>query len=74
MCGIYREQNKEELIPETVHAGLECGYFKQKNPGLELIVLGADLKDIHTTGETLYTDRLGVLCSLLKELHRTIEK
>ncbi|MCB6202073.1 M20/M25/M40 family metallo-hydrolase [Extibacter muris] len=73
VCGIYKAQNKEELIPEAVHAGLECGYFKQKNPGLELIVLGADLKDIHTTGETLYTERLRLLCSLLEELLGTIE-
>lgn len=74
VCDIYKEQNKEELVLETVHAGLECGYFKQKNPELELFVLGADLKDIHTTDETLYTDRLGVLCSLLAELLGTIEE
>lgn len=74
VCTIYREQNDEELVLEAVHAGLECGYFKRKNPELELIVLGADLIDIHTTGETLYTDRLGVLCSLLAELLGTFEE
>ena len=71
VCEIYRAQNNEELTLEKIHAGLECGYFKQKNPDMEVIVLGADLENIHTTKETLYTERLGVLCRLLLEVLRT---
>lgn len=73
VCEIYKRQNKEELLLETIHAGLECGHFKQKNPELEMIVLGADLEGIHTTNETLYTGRLEVLMRLLRELLCTLE-
>ncbi|MBQ7604724.1 MAG: beta-Ala-His dipeptidase [Clostridia bacterium] len=49
--------------PETVaiHAGLECGFFAERIPGLDCVSVGPDIKDIHTAGETLSvssTDRL----------------
>lgn len=35
----------------TIHAGLECGIFSEKIPGLDCISIGPDLKDIHTIKE-----------------------
>lgn len=35
----------------TIHAGLECGIFSEKIPGLDCISIGPDLKDIHTVKE-----------------------
>ncbi len=42
----------------AVHAGLECGAFYVLRPDLDMISIGPDLKDVHTTGETLYLDTL----------------
>lgn len=35
----------------TIHAGLECGIFSEKLPGLDCISIGPNLKDIHTIKE-----------------------
>lgn len=41
---------------EAIHAGVECGMIYKKMPNLELISIGPDLVDVHTTNETLYLD------------------
>lgn len=49
---IFRKQYGHDPEVVTVHAGLECGIFSEKIPGLECISVGPDLKDIHTVKET----------------------
>ena len=36
---------------EALHAGLECGLFLEKMPGLDMISFGPTLKDIHSPNE-----------------------
>jgi len=38
---------------EAIHAGLECGFFLGKIPELDCVSIGPDMKDIHTTEETM---------------------
>ncbi len=35
----------------VIHAGLECGYFAKKLPGLDAVSIGPSLYDIHTVNE-----------------------
>ncbi len=49
----YEAQYKEPIIVETVHAGVECGIFSDKLPGLDAVSFGPDLKDIHTAKEAM---------------------
>jgi dipeptidase D len=51
---VYLQQNGEEINVVAVHAGLECGTFKVRNPALDMISIGPDLRDVHTTKETFY--------------------
>ena len=52
---VYKQtHNGEEPIINIIHAGVECGLIYKKMPNLELISIGPDLKDVHTTRETLY--------------------
>lgn len=37
----------------AIHAGLECGLFSNKLPGLDCVSLGPNMKDIHTVNERL---------------------
>ena len=37
----------------TIHAGLECGILSEKIPGLDIISIGPEIKDIHTPEERL---------------------
>ncbi len=62
---VYRQQNGEEIIVSTIHAGLECGSFKKLNPDLDMISIGPDLSDVHTIKETLYLGSVPRVWALL---------
>ncbi|MBQ9617707.1 MAG: aminoacyl-histidine dipeptidase, partial [Oscillibacter sp.] len=49
----FRDLYRTEPKIEAVHAGLECGYFADKIPGLDCVSFGPDLLDIHTTRERM---------------------
>ena len=52
----YKEQYGKDPIVEGIHAGLECGLFSSKLPGLDCISYGPQMRSIHTTGELLSID------------------
>lgn len=49
----YVEVLGEEPLVKAIHAGLECGLFYEKMPGLDCVSFGPNMKDIHTTEEML---------------------
>lgn len=53
MGDTYREMYKKEPIMEVIHAGVECGLFSEKMPGLDCVSYGPDIFDIHTPQERL---------------------
>ncbi len=53
MGDTYREMYKKEPVMEVIHAGVECGLFSEKMPGLDCVSYGPDIFDIHTTQERL---------------------
>ncbi|MDE5758029.1 MAG: M20/M25/M40 family metallo-hydrolase, partial [Allobaculum sp.] len=57
---------------EALHAGLECGLFLEKMPGLDMISFGPTLKDIHSPGEKAYIPSVQefwkFLCDIVKRL------
>jgi dipeptidase D len=50
---------------KSVHAGLECGYFAQKFPGMDMISCGPTLKWVHTPDEIMYVDTVIKVTELL---------
>ena len=54
LAEVFTEQYGHEPRIEAIHAGLECGMFAGKLPGLDCVSIGPDLKDIHTCREKLY--------------------
>lgn len=52
-CESYQELFKDELKIEAIHAGLECGLFSDKLPGLDAIAVGPAMWAVHTPDETL---------------------
>lgn len=50
---IYLEMFGKAPKIEAIHAGLECGFFLGKIPQLDCVSIGPDMKDIHTTEETM---------------------
>ena len=53
MCGIFKDMYGKDMVLQAIHAGLECGFFAEKIPGLDCVSFGPDIKDIHTTRERL---------------------
>lgn len=53
MVSLYEEMYGEKPKLEAIHAGLECGILAGKIENLDCISFGPDMKDIHTTEETL---------------------
>lgn len=43
---------------KAIHAGLECGLFLQKFPGLDMVSFGPTLRNVHTPGEKLDLESL----------------
>ena len=56
----------------AIHAGLECGLFAGKIPGLDSVSFGPDLSDVHTCHERLHiasTQRTWkLLCEVLRRM------
>ena len=63
---IYKKQNKQDVEVIAVHAGLECGTFKQLNKELDMISIGPDITDAHTISETLYLNSIPRVWHLLE--------
>jgi dipeptidase D len=53
MVEVYRRQYGAEPQIVTIHAGLECGLFSEKLPGLDCVSFGPDMHDIHTCRERM---------------------
>ena len=43
----------KEPVVLAIHAGLECGLFSDKYPGLDMISFGPTLRDVHTPSERM---------------------
>ncbi|MBR2854206.1 MAG: aminoacyl-histidine dipeptidase [Clostridia bacterium] len=67
ICEVYRDQTGKDMIVEAIHAGLECGYFAGKIPGLDCVSIGPDMKAVHTPNETLYIGSVQRTWELVRE-------
>lgn len=56
---------------KAIHAGLECGLFLEKNPGLDMVSFGPTLRDVHSPSERMY---IPAVERFWGQLTRTLEK
>ncbi len=72
MSGAYEELTGRKPSLAGIHAGVECGIFAEKLPGLDCISYGPQMHDIHTTRERLNIKSVGLTyeltCRVLKKL------
>ncbi len=72
MIRVSQERYGKPPVVEAIHAGLECGFFCNKIPGLDAISFGPDMEEIHTPRERLNLASVArtydYLCHILKEL------
>lgn len=53
MVEVYKELYRKDMVVYAIHAGVECGLFCGAMKDLDAVSIGPDMKDIHTTAETL---------------------
>ena len=53
MVDVFKNQYGKEPTVEAIHAGLECGMFAGKIPGLDCVSIGPNLDQIHTVRENM---------------------
>lgn len=50
---VFEQQTGKPMSIEAIHAGLECSWFFEKNPQLEMISVGPTILDIHSVDEKI---------------------
>lgn len=48
---LYRDMYNREAVVTAIHAGLECGLFSRKIPGIDMISIGPNIYNAHTPDE-----------------------
>ena len=73
MVEVFTDQYGHEPKVEAIHAGLECGLFSAKLPGLDCVSFGPDLKEIHTFREKMSISSVQRVWKMLVELLRRMK-
>lgn len=71
MVRLYEEMYGRSPRVEAIHAGLECGILGSKIHDLDCVSIGPDMRDIHTTEETLSISSTGRVWEYLIRLLET---
>ena len=69
----YKNLFGVEPVVRAIHAGLECGLFLDKFPGLDMISFGPTLRGVHAPGERLDLASLDKFRMLLEEILVTLK-
>ena len=64
----YKKLFGVEPKVKAIHAGLECGLFTEKFPGLDMVSFGPTLRGVHAPGERLELASLDKFVALLKDV------
>ncbi len=55
----YRRLFGNLPVVRSIHAGLECGLFLEKYPGLDMVSIGPTIKGAHSPGERIHIGTVG---------------
>ena len=58
---------------EALHAGVECGLFAGKLPGLDCVSFGPDMDDIHTPKESMNVESVRRTWKYVLEILRRLK-
>ncbi len=67
----YEELYGVKPAIKAIHAGLECGLFKERLPHLDMVSFGPTLKDVHSPNERMH---IPAVERFWGQLTRTLEK
>jgi dipeptidase D len=64
----YAKLFGKEPIVRSIHAGLECGLFLKKYPGLDMVSFGPTIRDAHSPDEKIEIESVVHFWNLLTEV------
>ena len=64
----YKDLFQKDPAVKAIHAGLECGFFLEKYPGMDMISFGPTIKGAHTPEEKLDIESTRRFWKLLTEV------
>jgi dipeptidase D len=69
----YKELFGEAPIVRSIHAGLECGLFLEKYPGLDMVSFGPTILGAHSPDERINIETVQKFWAHLKLILKSIE-
>lgn len=69
----YKKLTGKNLVFKAIHAGLECGCFHEKNPKIDMISIGPNIYNAHTTKEKCDIDSFYRTWEFLYEILKNIK-
>ncbi len=73
MSEVFEEQYGRKPVIQALHAGVECGLFAGKLPGLDCVSFGPNMKDIHTPKECMDAESVKRTWDYLLEILRRLK-
>lgn len=67
IAAVFEQHMKKPMKVETIHAGLECGWFYRKNPQMKFVSVGVTTHDIHSPKESLELPTVAPLVEILSD-------
>lgn len=68
----YKKLFKKDPEVKAIHAGLECGLFSEKYPGMDMISFGPTLRGVHSPDERLLIPTVQMVWDHLVEILKNI--
>ena len=72
VLGAFRDLFHEEGKALAIHAGLECGLFSEKYPGMDMVSYGPTMRGVHSPDERLELSTVTRFWELTKEVLKRI--
>ena len=67
----YKKMFGHDPIVRAIHAGLECGLFLKKLPGMDMISIGPTLRGVHSPSERIEIKTVKMFYDFLTDILKT---
>ncbi|MCD4655764.1 aminoacyl-histidine dipeptidase [bacterium] len=69
---VFRDKYGKEPAVKAIHAGLECGLFSEKLPGVDMLSIGPEMHFVHSPNEELNISSVPKTYSLLGDILKAV--
>lgn len=69
---VFKEHYNEEPAVKAIHAGLECGLFSEKLPGVDMLSIGPEMHNVHSPSEELFIPSVPKTYDLLGHILKAV--